>query len=469
MKASSRAKPGLLAIVLTVLLSSTTGTSTAATLPPLPSGWPATLHLGMASFPDEAASLRAMAPFGFRYQYLAGGVNTGNGWATWNPNGSFVDLYMAESAQQGMIPVFSYYMIQQSLPGGGCESQTNYNNLQNTVTMTALFNDMKLFFQRAALVNTRAVLHVEPDLWGFMQQRSPHDDPAEVSAKVAATGIPELAGLPNNMIGVARAVRVLRDHYAPNVWLAYHLSEWGTNVSITIQDPADSEIDVLAQRAAKYFLLQGDQWDIVFAEFSDRDAAFHQIVNGDGGVQWWTTADQVRNLRFISGFVSLAQKRVVEWQIPLGNTKMRAMNNTWNHYQDNRVEMFLDQPGRTRLQSYADAGVVAFLFGRGAYGATCACDGKPSDSGSPDGITNPAPINGNTLMSLSADDDGGFFRQKAAAYYTQGAIPLPTGRPTLPVRGSGPGIPGPVAPHPDRRVGPVGAPVVLPYSIPSSR
>ncbi|MDE3094366.1 MAG: hypothetical protein KGK07_00005, partial [Chloroflexota bacterium] len=59
------------------------------------------------------------------------------------------------------------------------------------------------------------------------------------------------------------------------------------------------------------------------------------------------------------------------------------------------------------------------LFGRGADGATCACDAAG------DGITNPAPINGNTGVSLSADDDGGFFRQKAAAYYAAGAMRLP--------------------------------------------
>src|SRR5581483_376581 len=110
-------------------------------------------------------------------------------------------------------------------------------------------------------------------------------------------------------------------------------------------------------------------------------------------------------------FVNVAQKRVVMWQIPQGNTKMRAENNTWNHYQDNRVEWLLDDPTRAHLTSYAQAGVVAFIFGRGADGPTCACDANN------DGVTNPGPINGNTGVSLSADDDGGFFDQKAAAYY----------------------------------------------------
>jgi hypothetical protein len=63
--------------------------------------------------------------------------------------------------------------------------------------------------------------------------------------------------------------------------------------------------------------------------------------------------------------------------------------------------------------------VIAFLYGRGADGATCACDANH------DGTTNPTPINGNNLTSLSADDDGGFFRDRAATYYRTGAASLP--------------------------------------------
>jgi hypothetical protein len=42
-------------------------------------------------------------------------------------------------------------------------------------------------------------------------------------------------------------------------------------------------------------------------------------------------------------------------------------------------------------------------------------------------MTNPAPINGNTRVSMNADDDGGFFRERAAAYYAAGALPLAGG------------------------------------------
>ena len=65
------------------------------------------------------------------------------------------------------------------------------------------------------------------------------------------------------------------------------------------------------------------------------------------------------------------------------------------------------------------AGFAGFLFGRGADGPTCACDAAK------DGVTNPAPINGNTRPSLSADDDGGYFKAQARSYYRGGALPLP--------------------------------------------
>src|SRR5581483_6164313 len=78
------------------------------TMPPRPPGWPATLELGMSNGADGAASMRQTAPFGFRYQYLAGGVNTGSGWSTWAPDGTFVTNYIRESQQQRMFPVFTY-------------------------------------------------------------------------------------------------------------------------------------------------------------------------------------------------------------------------------------------------------------------------------------------------------------------------------------------------------------------------
>ncbi|MGE3272092.1 MAG: fibronectin type III domain-containing protein [Chloroflexota bacterium] len=393
-----------------------------AGLPPMPSSWPSTLPLGRADAPGGAAAMKAQAPFAFRYQYLAAGVNTGNGWANWNPNGQFVTYYIQDSVANGMTPVFTYYMIYQSLPGGGSESQAVLGNLNNTATMQAYYADLKLFFQRAgAFPNNKVVLHVEPDMWGYVQQAASNDNAATVPAKVGSTGVAEVAGLPDNVAGLAQGIVRMRNQYAPNVILAYHVSVWGTGVDISMSDPADSQVDQLGNRAGAFYNSVGAPFDVAFGEYSDRDSGFKQAIYGQGAEAWWNAGDFSRFARFISRFVSTSGKRMVLWQIPLGNTKMRAVNNTWNHYQDNRVEWLLDEPARTHLTEYINAGVIGFMFGRGADGATNAADSNG------DGVTNPAAINGNTQTSYNADDDGGFFHNRAAAYYQAGPLSLPGG------------------------------------------
>jgi hypothetical protein len=396
----------------------------------------------MADSPGGAAAMRATAPMLFRYQYLAGGVNTGSGWSTWNTNGDFPRFYIQDSIANGMIPVFTYYMLLQSSPGGGGESDADFANLNNTATMTAYYNDLILFFQKAALFpSQRVVLHVEPDFWGYMQQRATNDNASTVPAKVSETGIAALQGLPSTAAGFARAVVRLRDTYAPNVTLAYHLSVWGTMIDIAISNPPDAQVDALGVRAAAFYTSLGANFDIVFTDIADRDAAFKQYVYGDQGISWWDAEDFRRSARFLGKFAMTAGRRLVMWQLPLGNMRMRAQNNTWGHYQDNRVEWLLDDATRAHLTSYRDAGVVAFLFGGGAAGVTCACDANGN------GVTNPAPINGNVMQSqlaaagtppsqttvggvptlvtpYAANDDGGYFRWRVWAYYQAGALPL---------------------------------------------
>ena len=155
-----------------------------------------------------------------------------------------------------------------------------------------------------------------------------------------------------------------------------------------------------ASSAAFYRSLRA-HFDLSFEDFSDRDAGFYEKIQGNAKT-WFTPADFRRHLLYAQTFMRATGLRMVAWQIPLGNTQMRAMNNTWNHFQDNRVQWILGS--RAHLRAYVAAGFAGFMFGRGADGATCACDAAQ------DGVTNPPPIDGNTRDSLSADDDGGSSR-----------------------------------------------------------
>lgn len=385
-------------------------------LAPAPSGLPSTLQLGMADAPRGAAKMTATALFGYRYQYLAGGPN--DGWTTWE-GGTLVADYIRESRRAAMTPVFSYYVLLQSSPGEGSEAQRLERGLSDTAVMQDYFTRLRTFFQQASTAGGTVVLQVEPDLWGYLQQRAGDGGPANIPAKVRATGVADLAGLPDTAQGFAAAVRLLRDRYAPNVLLGYHLSSWGNGHDFIYGDPPDATVERAAADALDFYLGLGTRFDLVFAEFADRDAGFKQAQDGDRGASWFGPEDFRRHTLFVSRFVRGSGLRAVLWQIPYGNTRLRTLNNTWGHYQDNRVETLLDQPARVQLRPYVDAGVIALLFGRGADGATDASDAAR------DGVTNPAAISGNTDIAVSSDDDGGYFRRVAAAYYRDGVISLP--------------------------------------------
>jgi hypothetical protein len=325
----------------------------------------ARIELGLANQPGGAAAMRKAAPFKYRYQYLAGGANTGNGWSTWNENGTFVTRYVDESVKSHTTPVFTYYMIRQSLPGrdDGDEPHAVLGNLRNASTMKAYWADLTLFLKRAGATRTRVVLHVEPDMWGYLEQARE-------------------AGLAR---AFAQHVVRLRNRFARNVALGYQLSVWGTNVDISIQDPGPAEVDRLAAKAAAFYRSLRTRFDMVFGEFSDRDSGFKEHVYGQSHADaWWTAADFARHVRFLAHFHRSVRRPIVLWQIPLGDT---ALADTWGRFRDNRPQWLLGPGSRAHRAAYARAGVRALLFGGGADGTT------------------------------SEKTDGGWFLRHARAYY----------------------------------------------------
>src|SRR3954453_5992428 len=387
----------------------------------LPTGWPGHLLIGMSDPENGAPDLRATTPLEARYHYLSGGVNTGQGWLTWaEGDGSFATNFIADSQASGFLPVFSLYEIRPSQPGIGLadESAGDLLNLRTKTTMRSFFAELRTFYERAAAAGGPVVLHVEPDLWGYAE-RAGHGGAQTVPAGVASPGIAGLAGLPDSVAGLAQAIVHLRDLYAPNVVLGYHVSVWGTGEDLSRSDPSDGHVDELASESAAFYKSLGANFDVLFAEFADRSSGYAVKVDNNGGDAWWDSTDFARQARYLADLSQGAARRVVLWQIPLGNRVMRAVDNTRFHYQDNRVEWLLGPSARAHLTAYENAGVIGLLFGKAQPNDTCACD----DAG--DGVTNPLPIDGNGLASLSADDDGGYFRRRGAAYYSAGPLALP--------------------------------------------
>jgi hypothetical protein len=384
--------------------------------------WPfSELALGMASPPGGAPALAQFAPLGLRYQYLSAGVNTGQSWQTWgNGHGSFVNDYVAESERSHIVPVFSYYQIRQSKPGSSVsdEATADLTNLDNPRTMHAYYLDLTAFFRHAAGATGSVVLQVEPDLWGYIEQDARRNDASSVAASVASSGNRNLKGMPNTAAGFAQAVLRLRNRYAPHVIVGYHDSIWGTRKDIHDSHPSVAEVKLMAAESVAFYRSLRTHFDVIFSEFADRDAAYAQYVDAEGTSQWWNSTDYSRDLQYLAAVHSGLHTPTILWQIPLGNTLMRALNNTPYHYQDNHVQTLLSGAPASRrlLASYVRAGVVALLFGSGQPTDTCACDAAH------DGVTNPVPLDANRRRSASADDDGGYFRLQARAYYRH---PLP--------------------------------------------
>jgi hypothetical protein len=268
--------------------------------------------------------------------------------------------------------------------------------------MHAYFTTLETFFRRAASASGPVVLQLEPDLFGYIEQRAKDGDASSVPAAVASTGIPALRAIPNTAAGFAQAVLALRRLYAPRVLVGYHVSIWGTGMDIHLSHPSGAEVDRMAAQAAAFYRSLHARFDATFTELTDRDAGYAQTVNGEGPGVWWTPVDFDHYIRFLAGYHRRVALPIVMWQIPLGNTVSAVSDNTPYHYQDNKVQWLLGAGSRAHLRAFTHAGGVALLFGGGQAQDTDA--GEASGDGRP--------------------DDGGYFDARARAYYRSGAIAL---------------------------------------------
>jgi hypothetical protein len=445
---------GVLAAAV-VVLAAVTGTALARSKPSaaapvapgsaLPQG---VLALGVSASPTDLATggwvPQSGVPWTYTYQYLAGGANTGSGWQSWNAQGQFPIYYAQAAHAQHAIPVFSYYMLLQSNgPCSGCgEAQKDLSHLDDPTTMASWYQDFATLMQRLGPGTYNGVtgyggpviVHVEPDLSGHAEQAvidstadcfgfctGGGNNPANLGASVASSGVAAVGAFANTFQGFNDAILHLRDLYAPNVALGFHVSDWSTLDDVGSYPGSDVNFTTQGSLAGSFAAASGvvtsapgvSTYDIVFNDVADNDAAKTGV--------WWdrtnrTFPDFTRWESYVAAVHAATGKGVIVWQVPLGNQWFDTENDTYGHYQDNRVEYFLAHPGEL-----ATAGIVGILFGAGNAGSTVQTD---RDN---DGITNSASfctgdgMGGGTIcndhVSTVSDDDGGYLRMTAAAYY----------------------------------------------------
>src|SRR5438132_10445635 len=89
---------------------------------------------GLANQPSEIGWMTSSGvPWGYRYQYLSGGVNTGTGWETWNsPAGQSAGYNMTDTPATAYFRVLGYNEFLRPRPSTGTNKSTRTsNNLNN--------------------------------------------------------------------------------------------------------------------------------------------------------------------------------------------------------------------------------------------------------------------------------------------------------------------------------------------------
>ncbi|HYE04494.1 MAG TPA: hypothetical protein VEL07_03135 [Planctomycetota bacterium] len=341
------------------------------------------------------------ARFDFLNAYLSAGVGKGDPWFfTYSP---FVSNRIAECGELGMGAWFTWYMLSQSMPAdykpGPAEAAPV--NARVPETMREYFTWFARTLDECAKhPDVPIVMQIEPDEWNHLLIAGGMD-PAKAVVMVGSCGHPELAGLPDNLFGYAKAMARLRDAHAPRVLLATNPSGWDWRGSMSG-----------ARMGATFKALCGEDYELAAFEFGDRDKG----VSGKRPPY----ADQSgicetfpNHLAWVRDFHEASGLWVAMWQVAMGNTVYASCDDTPGHHTDNLAQFVLEgYPRNDGIARYVAAGCCGWVFNGGQGDSTQAHDARK------DGITNPtAPANNRGEIARFADDDGGFMRLAAAAYY----------------------------------------------------
>jgi hypothetical protein len=379
-----------------------------------PARLPTYFGLGLKSDHDNLSWMpKSGVPWNYRFQYL------NVGWESWSSSpGQFVTNNIQDSVSNGYIPVFDWYEA-------GSQSYNPsmlFSNLASPSFMYTYFNSYKLLMQKAGAFSSPVIVHIEPDMWSFMQQQVSWD-PTKITVSVASSGFSEVAGFANNASGFAQALIALRNTYAPKVLLAWDNSPWAVNFDPTCYYGCWASPETYGNWVASWYQKLGAKFDLIFFNTSSRDAGYLVTALGwPSGYAWWTNTAFSNFQQYIASIYQATGLKSMLWQTPVGNTLYDTCNNTKYHYQDNRAQYFLQSGNRQNIINFVNAGVIGILFGGGNDGGRDDQTHYWDRAG--DGITNPPAIDGNTMVSNYADDDGGFLRQAAAAYYSSGPVPV---------------------------------------------
>jgi hypothetical protein len=373
-----------------------------------------------------ADATAAMAPFDLRYLYISGGIfdgttpctscltncttttvgpgggvkscqssNGGTGcgwWGCWqydhNPPGQYVSGFVSkcESASPPQIPMFTYYQINSlylMMGGSGDGSGEVTMTANNQPAMTRYFADWRFMLQQIG--QKVAILHIEPDFWGFAEQyATTHGMTATtLPAAVASANGTDCGAMPNTIAGMGQCMIAMARKYAPHALVGLHASAWSTNMDVALNTSTTLSVSGEAAKTAAFLAACSESSaDLVIVETSDRDADYNKSI---GKNTWWDATNATlpnfhQHFAWVKALTEALAKPALYWQDPLGNANQ---NDTKNHWKDNRVQYFF-----AHMSELAGAHAIGAAFGAG--------DGNQT----------------------TPESDGGYFVTQAKAYYS---------------------------------------------------
>jgi hypothetical protein len=294
-------------------------------------------------------------PWQYVYQYITYSWYT-DGWG-----GNFVGRFVQQAWDEGYIPVISVYLMLGVPPECG-ESATCYaGKLQNSATVS---NYLAAIAEAAGQANGSqpVIFQLEPDFYGFMQQKNYADGQSEPDSPANYPVALNISGYPNDLRGFGQRVVDVIHQTAPNALVAPHASMWATN-----RDPNSvpaAEVAGLAQSTAAFMgVMGGAEADLYFVEWSDRDSGCDHPTECNPPRPWWDISNRTlprpsRAVLWANALSAASGKRLILWQVPSGNM---GLDDTCQHYRDNRPDYAFSHP-----RDLAEAGIIATLFGGGA-------------------------------------------------------------------------------------------------------
>jgi hypothetical protein len=283
------------------------------------------------------------------YAYLVG-LPGDNGWPDWNADGAFVNILADSADAHGTTPMYTTYCM-------AADDENNPGVLTDASYMGPYWEQAVLLYERLALFDKPAVVHLEPDFWAFMQQRSGGD--AESMPVLIHDHVEGCDDEPENMVGFGRCLVKLARMISPKVVIGFHASRWAGEPAATV--------DFLTSVGAA-------EADYIAIDMLDRDAGcFEEHVDpncqrNDGPWYWDETNQASPNfhefLEFSKAIGDGLGKPIIWWQIPFG-VPSDEPGGTAGHYRDNRVRYIFGH-----IDEFIAAGGLAAAFGVGAGNQT---------------------------------------------------------------------------------------------------